>query len=91
MWSRRSVVATGIGALLLAGTRRARAAAEAGDAADRVEIQELVQRERLARDLQQWDVMAAAYHPDAVVDISWFSGTGPSSSRRAARRPSAAS
>ena len=89
MWSRRSVVATGIGALLLAGTRRARAAAEAGDAADRVEIQELVQRERLARDLQQWDVMAAAYHPDAVVDISWFSGTGPefvAASRKAAER-----
>jgi hypothetical protein len=67
MWSRRSVVATGIGALLLAGARRARAAAEAeaGDAADRVEIQELVQRERLARDLKQWDVMAAAYHSPA--------------------------
>jgi hypothetical protein len=55
MWSRRSVVATGLGALVLAGARRARATAGAGHAADRVELQELVQRERLARDLQQSD------------------------------------
>jgi hypothetical protein len=89
MWSRRSVVATGFGALRLAGARRAGAAATTGDAADRVEIQELVQRERLARDLEQWDVMGAAYHPDAAVDISWFSGTGSefvAASRKAAER-----
>jgi hypothetical protein len=44
---------------------------------DRVAIQELVQRERAARDMQQWDVMAAAFHPDSSVAISWFQGTGP--------------
>jgi len=94
MWSRRNVLATALGAsALFAGARRARAS-DRGEAAtqemlDRVEIQELVQRERTARDLQQWDVMAAAYHPDATVEISWFKGTGPefvAASRKLAAR-----
>ena len=43
---------------------------------DRVAIQELVQRERTARDMQQWDEFAASYSENSWVDISWFKGTG---------------
>jgi hypothetical protein len=39
------------------------------------EIQDLVQRERRARDFQCWEEMADCYHPDAEVEISWFRGT----------------
>ncbi len=41
-----------------------------------VEIYDLVQRERRARDFQMWIEMGACYHPDAEVEISWFQGTG---------------
>ncbi|AUW57816.1 hypothetical protein C1T17_06535 [Sphingobium sp. SCG-1] len=39
-------------------------------------IDALIQRERAARDGERWDEMAACYHPDAVVEISWFRGSG---------------
>jgi hypothetical protein len=37
-------------------------------------ITQLVLHERRARDRGWWDRMRAAYWPDAVVTISWFSG-----------------
>lgn len=40
-----------------------------------VEIYDLVQRERCARDFQMWAEMGECYHPDAEVEISWFQGT----------------
>ena len=43
---------------------------------DRVAIIELVQRERVARDMHQWPQMADCYAAASVVDISWFHGTG---------------
>ncbi len=43
---------------------------------DRVSIYEIVQRERVARDMQQWDELSACYSEDSEVDISWFKGTG---------------
>lgn len=44
------------------------------DLLDRLEIAELIQRERSARDEGLWSVMAASYHPDAQIDVSWFKG-----------------
>ena len=43
--------------------------------ADRLEIQELVRRERFARDQRHWDVMRECFHPDARIRTSWYDGT----------------
>ena len=43
---------------------------------DRIDVAELILRERLARDNYEWDKMAACYHPDSIVDLSWFHGSG---------------
>ncbi len=43
---------------------------------DRVEVGDLIQRERLARDNRDWEGMAASYHPDSYIEVSWFRGTG---------------
>lgn len=44
---------------------------------DRAAIADLVQTERAARDQGQWDRMAACYHPDSTVSISWIETSGP--------------
>lgn len=44
---------------------------------DKAAIAELVQTERAARDQGQWDRMAACYHPDSRVSISWIDCSGP--------------
>lgn len=41
---------------------------------DHSAIAELIQRERSARDAGRWDVMAACFHPEATIDVSWFKG-----------------
>jgi hypothetical protein len=41
------------------------------------EITQLVLRERQGRDRGWWDQMAACYHPQSTVFVSWFRGTGP--------------
>jgi hypothetical protein len=41
---------------------------------DRSAIAELIQRERSARDAHRWEVMAACFHPEATIDVSWFKG-----------------
>ena len=43
---------------------------------DRVAIDDVIVRERAARDEGVWSDMAALYHPDSSIDISWFKGTG---------------
>ncbi len=43
---------------------------------DRLAITELIARERLARDNGFFDEMESCYHPDSIVDISWFRGSG---------------
>jgi hypothetical protein len=43
---------------------------------DRVAVEDVIQRERAARDSRLWAEMAACYHPDAFVDVSWFRGAG---------------
>lgn len=44
---------------------------------DRAAIADLVQTERAARDQGQWDRMAACYHHDSTVSISWIETSGP--------------
>jgi hypothetical protein len=43
---------------------------------DRIDVADLILRERLARDNFNWDKMAAYYHADSVVDLSWYHGDG---------------
>ncbi len=44
---------------------------------DKAAVAELVQTERAARDQGQWARLAACYHPDSVVSISWIECSGP--------------
>jgi hypothetical protein len=44
---------------------------------DKLAVAELVQTERAARDQGQWDRLAACYHPDSLVSISWIETMGP--------------
>ncbi|MCE3290044.1 MAG: hypothetical protein K0R83_2056 [Caulobacter sp.] len=44
---------------------------------DKLAVAEVVQTERAARDQGQWARMAACYHADAVVSISWIETSGP--------------
>ena len=44
--------------------------------ANRLAIEDLVLRERAARDACLWDEMASYYHPDSEVEVSWFKGSG---------------
>ncbi|WP_109808469.1 nuclear transport factor 2 family protein [Sphingosinithalassobacter portus] len=46
------------------------------DLLERIRIEDRLVFERAARDAGRWDEMAACYHPDAEVDISWFTGSG---------------
>ena len=46
------------------------------DQLQRSAVDQLIQRERAARDAGQWDEMAACYHPDSHVEVSWFQGSG---------------
>lgn len=45
--------------------------------ADRAAVIDLVQTERAARDLGQWDRMAACFHADSRVSLSWIETDGP--------------
>lgn len=47
---------------------------DAAAAADKIAIIELIQLERLWRDIGEWDKVAAAYTDDAVIKTSWFEG-----------------
>lgn len=47
------------------------------DAADTSAITQLVLTERECRDLGRWARMRECFHPDSVVRISWFNGSGP--------------
>jgi hypothetical protein len=43
---------------------------------DRSTVNEVIVRERAARDAGLWSEMGSLYHPDSSIDISWFNGTG---------------
>lgn len=47
------------------------------DSADITLISQLILRERESRDLGNWDQMRDCFHPDSIVRISWFNGSGP--------------
>ena len=44
--------------------------------ADILAISELIYSERHWRDTGQWEKMHSAYHPESVVRVAWFHGTG---------------
>ncbi|MBX3481659.1 MAG: nuclear transport factor 2 family protein [Caulobacter sp.] len=44
---------------------------------DKLAVAEVIQTERAARDQGQWARMAACYHPDSLVSISWIETSGP--------------
>src|SRR5260370_18188109 len=47
-----------------------------GDMLDKLVIADLIQFERLYRDQQQWERLRSMYHPDSLVRLGWFVGTG---------------
>jgi hypothetical protein len=51
---------------------------------DRMEIEDIVRRERLARDMQRWADLEACYNDDSYIDISWFQGSGAAFARAGA-------
>lgn len=52
---------------------------------DAMAINQLVLRERRARDMKEWDELAACYTADSVVDMSWFKGTGAAFAQASAK------
>jgi hypothetical protein len=49
---------------------------EAQGQIDRVAIQQIILRERIARDTHRWEELAACFSVDSRVEMSWFTGTG---------------
>ena len=47
------------------------------ESADITMIIQCVLRERESRDTGQWDRMRDCFHPDSLVRLSWFTGSGP--------------
>jgi hypothetical protein len=43
---------------------------------DSVAVNNVIMRERLARESHDWAAEADCFHPDAVVEVSWFKGSG---------------
>ena len=50
---------------------------EMRDSADITMITQRVLRERESRDTGNWDQMRDCFHPDSLVRLSWFNGSGP--------------
>ena len=44
---------------------------------DRIDVADLILRERLARDNREWHEMASYWLEDSLIDVSWFRGSGP--------------
>ena len=42
----------------------------------KMSIVDTIVRERIARDGGRWDEMASYWHPESVVEVSWFEGSG---------------
>jgi hypothetical protein len=47
------------------------------DSAHITAITQLILRERESRDMARWETMRECFHPDSIVKISWFNGSGP--------------
>lgn len=52
-------------------------------AVDAAAVTQLVLRERQNRDRGWWDDMAGCFAPDAIIEMSWFTGPAPSALPRA--------
>lgn len=60
---------------------------------DQFAVSQIIMRERHARETHDSDAEAACFHPEATVEVSWFSGTGAEfveAGRKAAARGRAA-
>lgn len=60
-----------------------------GELLDKLAIADLIQFERIYRDQHQWEQLRAVYHPDSLIRLGWFVGTGSEyveASRRLAAR-----
>lgn len=44
-------------------------------------------RERLARETDNWEDEAACFHPDAIVEVSWFKGSGTEFVKAGMKKP----
>lgn len=66
--------AVGVGIVAPTTPSSQRATSDGGFSQDHVNVAQVVLIERWARDMAQWDAMQDAYHPGAIVDISWFNG-----------------
>ena len=56
---------------------------------DQFAVTQVIARERLSHEAHDYDMEAACFHPDAVVDVSWYSGSAAQfveTGRRAAAR-----
>ena len=42
---------------------------------DQFAVTQLIARERLSHEAHDYDVEAACFHPEAIVDVSWYSGS----------------
>lgn len=84
---RNLLLTSGVGAVLAASTGaaiggdQARTRPRIFSSADRAQLEratvaDLVIRERAARDNGMWAEMAACYHPNSVIEVSWFKGDG---------------
>jgi hypothetical protein len=49
---------------------------EVREAADVAAVTQLILKERQSRDLGLWDDMRDCFHPDSLVRVSWFRGSG---------------
>ena len=58
------------------GGQATESAAAIRDPIDKLAVASLVAEERHWRDRGEWERMAQAYHPDCVVRLAWFEGTG---------------
>ena len=84
---RNLLLTSGVGAVLAASTGAAiggdqvRTGSRTFSSADRAQLDraavaDLVIRERAARDNGMWAEMAACYHPNSLIEVSWFKGDG---------------
>jgi len=71
-----SVLPTAIGMSIVAPAAPSsqKAPSGIGYSQDQVDVAQVVVGKFCARDMAQWDAMQAAFHPGAMVDISWFNG-----------------
>ncbi|WP_241127670.1 nuclear transport factor 2 family protein [Novosphingobium terrae] len=83
---RRSLLKGGIAAMFGAmvtgraaaageGKKPAAGPANAGTLLDQFAVTQVIARERLGRETHDFDLEESCFHPDAFVDVSWFSGT----------------